>query len=464
LDTNFIIGGCDEDSPVDIPEPPPGLFYLGSVPSIIRCWLNTQFTSSTLLYAVVCTGSQKSTVDLSLIKELDLAANIRRDVDGAYRISLPVYLAEARVTQSNSRSPSPAPQLPSITASFEVTGADQPERADTKKTIRVFIGSDTLRMHSADLLLSRNLMTLYGDDRDKLSVPFVRPEDDTLFKHLATTNVVAELPKLNAAAPEFVSSEKSSKTPSQNADALVPQSRNTEDGSQALLSPTASQVSQHEKAPAAQTTQTAPETGPGSAKHGAEARLPETPAGKDIATPSNDGTHRRESNAAIWGPWRHGTSASGNEGNRESGLLSGYQPASRSNRSMKVLKASKSGVGLSSSARAGSAYEPPPPPRTSGEHRRKSGGSTVVENGTGTGASTLRWESKRSASGAVGMTGTTSTGGSSSSNKTQAGGSESGGKSSTPAPRSATNPLGSASAFSFLMGKPKTGASTSAGE
>ncbi len=51
---------------------------------------------------------------------------------------------------------SPAPQLPSITAAFEVTGVDQPERPDAKKTIRIFIGSDALRMHSADLLLSRN--------------------------------------------------------------------------------------------------------------------------------------------------------------------------------------------------------------------------------------------------------------------------------------------------------------------
>ena len=51
LDTNFIIGGRDEDSPLGIPEPPPGFFILGSVPSIIRCWLNIDFSSSTLLYA-----------------------------------------------------------------------------------------------------------------------------------------------------------------------------------------------------------------------------------------------------------------------------------------------------------------------------------------------------------------------------------------------------------------------------
>ncbi|KAH8910210.1 hypothetical protein BR93DRAFT_925237 [Coniochaeta sp. PMI_546] len=465
LDTNFVIGGHDEDSPVDMPLPPPGLLYLGSVPSIIRCWLNTSFTSSTLLFAVVCTGSQKSTVDFSLIRELDLTADIRRDADGAYRISLPVYLAEARVTQSNSRAPSPAPQLPSITATFEVTGLDQPDKPDAKKTIRLFIGSDTLRMHSADLLLSRNLMTLYGNDRDKLSVPFVRPDDDALFKHLVTTNVVAEAPKLNAAAPEFVTSEKPSKPTSHEDDALASQNQNAQDDSHLLLSPTASQVSHAEKTIPPSTV--ASENGLDSGKP-AEARVPETPSGKDIAGTSGEASTRRDSSTAIWGPWRQGTSANGSDGSKESGLLSGYQPASRSSRSMKVLKPSKSG-GLSSSsssARTGPAYEPPHPPRTSGEQRRKSGGTTAAENGTGTtgatssGPGTIRWESKRNVSGSVG-TPSTGSGGTGGSVKGQSS-NDPGGKPGSSAPRSAANPLGSASAFSFLMGKPKT--ATSAAE
>lgn len=453
LDTNFVIGGGDEDSQVDIPEPPPGLFYLGSVPSIIRCWLNTKFTSSTLLYAVVCTGSQKSTVDVSLIKQLDLAGNIRRDADGAYRISLPVYLAEARVTQSNSRSPSPAPQLPSINATFEVTGTDQPDMADVKKTIRIFIGSDTLRMHSADLLLSRNLMTLYGNDRDKLSVPFVRPEDDSLFKHLATTHVIAEPPKLNAAAPEFVASGISSKTPSHDADTMTPQDKHADDDSRVLLSPAMSQVSHAEKNPVPNTSS---ENGAENEKQSTEARASEPRSSREAGD-----TPRRGSSTAIWGPWRHDASANGNEGGREAGLLSGYQPASRGSRSMKVLKPSKSGGGLSLAARSASGYEAPPSSRTGPEQRRKSGGA---ENGTGPAASslagpgTIRWDSKKSTSGTIGTPG----GGTGGSSKTQAAGNDIGAKTPSSAPRSATNPLGSASAFSFLMGKPKSSATAAA--
>ncbi|KAB5558655.1 hypothetical protein GE09DRAFT_963240 [Coniochaeta sp. 2T2.1] len=461
LDTNFVIGGHDEDSPVDIPEPPPGLYFMGSVPSIIRCWLNTNFTSSTVLFAVVCTGSQKSTVDFSLVKELDLTSNVRRDADAVYRISLPVYLAEARVTQSNSRSPSPAPQLPSINATFEVTGADQSERAENKKSIRLFIGSDTLRMHSADLLLSRNLMTLYGNDRDKLSVPFVRPDDDAFFKHLVTTNAITEPPKLNAAAPEFVAGEKT-KVTSQETASTTSQNHTVEEDSQILQSPRTSHVSPANKTvPPSSTT----ENGTSSEKQAAP-RLPETSSDKEPASTPSESLSRRESSTAIWGPWRQGASANGSDGSKETGPLSGYQPASRSSRSMKVLKPSKSGGGLSSasssSARTGSAYEPPPS-RTSGEQRRKSGG-TAGENGTAAsfssgGPGIIRWESKRTASGSAG-TPSSASGGTAASTKGQPS-NDSGAKSASSTPRSAANPLGSASAFSFL-GKPKPTATPAA--
>jgi hypothetical protein len=463
LDTNFVIGGGhDEDSPdLDISLPPPGFYYLGSVPSIIRCWLNTNFSQSTLLFAVVCTGSQKSTVDLSLVKELDLTANIRRDADGANRVVLPVYLAEARVTQSNSRSPSPAPQLPSITATFEVTGTDSSERADPKKIIRLFIGSDTLRMHSADLLLSRNLMTLYGNDRDKLSVPFVRPDDDAYFKHLVTTNVIVETPRLNAAAPEFVASEKLPEAASHAVEPDVLQHQPAGEDSHMVQSPTPQRVSPHGNIAAP----TVASLNGDDASKQIDVRVPELPSGKEAASTSGDTSTRRDSNTAIWGPWRNGTSANGGDGGKETGPLSGYQPASRSSRSMKVLKPSKSG-GLSSSsssARTGPTYEPPSSSRTSGELRRKSGGA---ENGTPTttpSAGTpgvIRWDSKRTVSGSAGTpsTGSAATGGSTKGQVSN----EPGAKSSSSTPRSATNPLGSASAFSFLMGKPK--ASTPAAE
>jgi len=424
LDNTFVIGGHEDDSALDMPEPPPVLYILGSPPSIIRCWLTTNFTSGGLLYAVVCTGSQKSTVEYSLLRELDLTNNIHRDVDGAHRITLPVFLAEARVTQSNSRSASPAPHLPSITASFEVTGMDQQESPDSRKAIRVFIGSHTLRMHGADILLSRNLMTLYGSDRDKLSIPFVRPEDDAVFKNLTTANMLSSKPKLNAAAPEFVAGDKSVNGSVQDSkEHGTSVSKSVDSGSEGMLSPTAPSSQPVKTA----TTSAASESGGESEKHAAEHAAPL--ASEKGPTESS----RRESSSAIRTPWRQTAAALGDG----STPLSGYQPAARP-RNMKVLKPTKSSGG--SSTRTGAAYEPAPAPRSSTEQRRK----TQAEGGP----AAVGWgNSKRS----VSVSALTSLGGEA---KQTANGQETATK-GVAAP-SKDNPLGSASAFSWIAPtKPK---------
>ncbi|KAH8894824.1 hypothetical protein GQ53DRAFT_642534 [Thozetella sp. PMI_491] len=442
LDTNFVVGGHEDDSPLDIPEPPPGFFYAGSAPAIIRCWVTTNFASDTLLYAVVCTGSQKSTIEFSLLKELSLINSIHRDADGVPRITLPIFLAEARVTQPNSRSPSPAPQLPSMTSSFEVVGLDQPETPDMRKGLRIFIGSHTLRLHSADLLFSQNLMTLYGTERDKLSVPFVRPEDDSIFRHIATTNLAPERPRLNATAPEFISGDKSkSSGPDSTAESVASQSKLGEN-EMAPFSPT-SQLSQAGKT-ATSATSAASESGAESERHPGDLGMPE-PSPRDLHTAGETG--RRESSAAIRTPWRQTAAANGAEnGQRENASLSGYQPAGRP-RGMKILKPSKSS---SSSVRTGAAYEPAPPTRSSGEFRRKSGESlnSIAAGSTGSGGAPIRWgDPKRNAS-AVSLATDGKHASSSSTSET--------GKGST-GPRTTTNPLGNASAFAFLSGgKPKT--------
>ncbi|KAK4114042.1 hypothetical protein N656DRAFT_788320 [Canariomyces notabilis] len=431
LDTNFVIGGREDDSPLDIPEPPPVFYILGSPPSIIRCWLTTNFTSEGLLYAVVCTGSQKSTVEYSLLRDLDLINNIHRDVDGVHRITLPVFLAEARVTQSNSRSTSPAPQLPSITASFEVTGMDQQETAEGKKAIRVFIGSHTLRMHSADLLLSQNLMTLYGSDRDKLSIPFVRPEDDAVFKHLTTANIAPSKPKLNAAAPEFVSGEKLGKNSVRDAsDSNRAESKAGESGSDAVFSPT-SQPNQATKQGAPSATS---ESGTESDKQAVELNAAEAPK-KEGAVTADVG--RREPSAAIRTPWRQTAAALGES---SAPPLSGYQPAARP-RSMKVLRPTK--ASSSSSSRTGASYEPTSGLRSSGESRRKG----PAEGGTANTTAASWGNTKRSMSGsALGTIGDS---------KQQVTMANSQGAGTLP--RTANNPLGSASAFSWIAStKPKT--------
>ncbi|KAK4157893.1 hypothetical protein C8A00DRAFT_39747 [Chaetomidium leptoderma] len=430
LDTTFVIGGHEDDSPLDMPEPPPVLYILGSPPSIIRCWLTTDFTSEGLLYAVVCTGSQKSTVEYSLLRDLDLVNDIHRDVDGVHRVTLPVFLAEARVTQSNSRPGSPARHLPSITASFEVTGMDQQESPDLKKAIRVFIGSHTLRMHGADILLSRNLMTLYGSDRDKLSIPFVRPEDDAVFKNITTGNVVPSKMKLNAAAPAFVAGEKSVNGSVQGAkDYGISVSKSMESGSEGMLSPTA--PSSH-RSKVATTASATSESGGEGERQPAEPTV--MPPRSEKEAPESTESSRREPGTAIRTPWRQTAAALVGDGSTP---LSGYQPAARP-RSMKVLKPTKSN---SSSTRTGAAYEPAPAPRSSTEQRRK-------PQAEGGGQATVSWNNtKRSVS--------VSALSSLEDKKQTASSLETAGKAPLAA-RSGNNPLGSASAFSWIASnKPK---------
>ncbi|EEY22573.1 conserved hypothetical protein [Verticillium alfalfae VaMs.102] len=82
---NFLVSSHEDDSPIDAVDPPPEFFILGSVPSIIRCWLSKNFAHATMRYADLCTGSQKSVIDYSLIRELELEDELERDVDGVYK-------------------------------------------------------------------------------------------------------------------------------------------------------------------------------------------------------------------------------------------------------------------------------------------------------------------------------------------------------------------------------------------
>ena len=166
--------------------PPPGLFILGPVPAIIRCWLDTNYSNDSLLYAAVCTGSYRSTIDIRLVSRLGNLDQITTDREGQRIIKLPVYLPEATIQQSSSRSSSPAPSLPTLTTTFAVQ--DLQCKADA---MQIFLGCDVLRTRNADLHFSLDRLTLFDDERNKLSVPLVRPENATIFQHLQTINVMA---------------------------------------------------------------------------------------------------------------------------------------------------------------------------------------------------------------------------------------------------------------------------------
>ncbi|CCC10627.1 hypothetical protein SMACR_08836 [Sordaria macrospora] len=505
LDTNFSIGGMEDDSPLDVPEPPPGFFYLGAAPSIIRCCLTDNITNKGLLYAVVCTGSQKSTVDYSVVKDLHLTNQMQRGMDGIYRIDLPVYLTEARVVQSNSRSVSPIhPLPPSITCSFEVTGMDQPETTETKKSIRVFIGNHTLRLHSADLLLSQNSMTLYGTGRDKLSVPFVRPEDDAIFKNLAVTNMApGNKAKLNAAAPEFVAGDRVAKpsakcneepTPKQNGDTASegavlspvrsPQPLKTTSEATSAASEGGGEYEKEQPQQQQQQQQPPPPPPPVPADSVVSEDVPKNGA-KENATPTSmTETVRREPSAAIRTPWRQ-TAAS--LADKESTPLSGYQPAARG-RSMKILRPTKississisSTVGPNSpsTTRSTGAFESPSVPRSNGTDLRRTKGSTAS-------AAAAEGSQSTTNSPTVGSWGPSKRSLSTSASASNLGNLEGGkgietreqrssslattvgspmhqdGLKTPTAPRLATNPLGSASAFAWMGSKTAGKASAS---
>lgn len=171
------------------PEPPglaPGLFILGSVPSIIRCWVTSEFKHDSLLYAAVCSGSYRSIVEARLVEDLGLGRSVSQDINGRRRIKLPVFLPEAISYTTSSRSSSPTPSLPSLMVDFTIVDSDQEE--SNPRSIQIFLGSDTLRAHNADILLSQNTLVLYDDDRNKLSIPMVRPEHEETFKTLRVTS------------------------------------------------------------------------------------------------------------------------------------------------------------------------------------------------------------------------------------------------------------------------------------
>ena len=180
IDTPF--SGLGGASPLETPGLAPGLFMLGPVPSIIRCWLTTSFKHDSMLYAAVCTGSYGSYLDQRLVEHLDLSRLVRQDGDTS-KLKIPIYLPEAvtRGRAASSRSSSPAPQLPSLTVDFTVVDKDANE---DDKTIQVFIGSDVLRAHNADVLFSSNSIILYDDDHTKISIQMVRPEDERSFNSL----------------------------------------------------------------------------------------------------------------------------------------------------------------------------------------------------------------------------------------------------------------------------------------
>lgn len=328
--------------------PPPGLFILGPVPSIIRCWLDTNFSNDSLLYAAVCTGSYKSVITSGLVDRLQLNDQMYIHRDGQQSIKTPVYLPEATIQQSSSRSSSPAPQLPILTVDFTV----QASPVDSGG-MQVFLGCDILRARNADIHFSLDRLTLFDDERNKLSVPLVRPENATLFQSLLTTNV--RLPSLG----ETLQGKKQDQgnVPSGEEEALsksitqTPASTEAEppDG-KAEQTPIDSPVPSNARPSViGQGRNSVGEAGRGELSSATKTEMDLKDA-ESLANGSTPDTPTRLDSSSIWGSWRRDST----QGNRPDPLSSntssssGYQRAGRG-RGMKVLKPARLNTSRSSS-------------------------------------------------------------------------------------------------------------------
>ncbi|KAL8693544.1 MAG: hypothetical protein Q9224_003734 [Gallowayella concinna] len=328
--------------------PPPGLFYLGPVPSIIRCWLDKNFSNNSLLYAAVCTGSYKSVIHSGMIDRLGLHDQIQVNRTGEQTIKLPVYLPEATVQQSSSRSNSPAPQLPTLTVDFTVQNPHPGPDG-----LQVFIGCNVLRACNADVHFSLDRLTLFDDERNKLSVPLVRPENAALFQNLLTTNVA--LQRADDSFPEQKQGEVMHKSQMDekpagfslaHAAVTQPQITSAEPEHTPLESPVVpaakpSVIGQGRRAVGEISTSEKPLT----AKEDVDIKDSES-----LANGSTPDTPTRSDNGNLWGSWRRDSTQGTRPDTVTANLSSnsGYQRAGRG-RGMKVLKPARLNTSRSSS-------------------------------------------------------------------------------------------------------------------
>lgn len=329
--------------------PPPGLFILGPVPSIIRCWLDTQFSNESLLYASICTGSYKSILDLNLINRLGYQNRIITDREGQKIIKLPVYLPEATIQQSSSQSSSPAPSLPTLMTPFVVRDLQCKTEA-----IQIFLGCDLLRTRNADVHFSLDRLTLFDDERNKLSVPLVRPENAALFQNLQTT----------------ITSDNSLESPLANPSGQASETLNT--NGKAKDAHTEQSFGKSDEPPEPMKTQTSTKDMPQPAAPSpsviGEGRKAMADRGTNDSTPSalvntdlkgseslsngtTPDTPTKPESSTVWGSWRR-DSTQGSRGDplvAGASLNTGYRRAGRG-REMKVLRPAKLNTSRATSA------------------------------------------------------------------------------------------------------------------
>lgn len=457
LDTSFLLGQR-ASTPSEAVSTAPGMMLLGPVPSIIRCWLDTHFSHDTLLYAAVCTGSFESFLDFQLVQQLGLENQVRTIGGQKDRITMPVYLPEAVVVHpSTLRSASPTPQLPAMTVEFTVM--EQPDTGEHKR-IEVFIGSDALRSHNADVLFSQNNLLLLTDDHNKVSVPLVRPEDDCIFKQLCISNNFSSDTLMSAVRPYTMAENLSNGMQEQvsNVGKEGEAAKDRAQGSGEQVEVPALAENQPNSSLGSSQSQIMARLHGNKTRSG-EAAEDETSGGRQQDSPGStftegsgryqggkerrDGSHgkssehqsSRESSGGVWGSWRREQGQKAETLGGQAAPGGGHHKPGRS-RGTKVLRPSRSSISSTSSPRSFSVSQPSTgfdaaPPRARNHASGPSNGESLPK------------DSRRSLSGDLKVT--------------------TGAKEARPVPtqpRSA-NPVGGASAFPWLSGaQPRPPAAT----
>lgn len=160
---------------------------VGPAPAIVRCWLDTTSSFRPLHYAVICTGSAKSTIEMSLVTHLSLQDRIIRTLGNEPTIELPVFLPDG-IVQQQSRITGPS-KIPRLTVKFLVSHTFQHGfKEEEECVIQIFLGSDVISAYACDVLFSQSKIFLHVDDGRKVFIPFIRPEAEDRFSDIFTAH------------------------------------------------------------------------------------------------------------------------------------------------------------------------------------------------------------------------------------------------------------------------------------
>ncbi|PWW79537.1 hypothetical protein C7212DRAFT_350395 [Tuber magnatum] len=162
----------------------------GPAPAIIRCWPDLTSSSTSFLYAVVCTGSVKSLIDISLIARFGLQDQINKDTNGEYKINLSLHLPDATIQQPARGGGQHS--LPPLNIRFSVMPNRKGDCGEGDE-VGIFLGSDFMSDHMGDVLFSQSQLLLQVDDGRKMFVPFHRPEAHACYSDVCTTHAGDQL-------------------------------------------------------------------------------------------------------------------------------------------------------------------------------------------------------------------------------------------------------------------------------